>query len=344
MGHLDVNLADLLKISASYSELATRVAGIAPQVAAEVERVMSTHGPMGYPAATGIATGVGARQTPVVAKAADFVGHSTRFAEHSGTYQREDQAAAGRISALDFKQNPPQFPPQDPAPKPPPEPKKPDEESKKGGKKSMGKKAKGTITPDGELEQQWGHPTDPHEIWPDVPGKTGTFDGDRGSWEWHGPGRQGQAHAEQHSDGSTAQANADAWAVKGEANWSRDVFGHPLDANLNGQIGTHNDAHATITDHGISIGADSFTGGEIGGKINYDFGPVDISLGGAGQLGGGGSAGVDFGMQDGKLVVGANLGIAWGPGGKIAPSIAIDPKWAIDGLTKAGDFLSGIFG
>lgn len=341
MGRLDVNLADLLKASENYSDLAVRTSDIAPKAAAEVERVMSTHGPMGYPAATGIATGVAARQTPVVAKAADFVGHSTRFSEHSATYQTEDQAAAGRIQAVDFKQ----APPEDPKPKPPTDPKKTDEENKKrGGSRGGGRASKTQITPEGEIEKKWGTPTDPHEIWPDVPGKEGTFDGDKGKWEWHGPGSQGQAHAEQHTDGTAGQANADAWLVKGGADWSTDIAGNPLTAHADGQVGMHSDAHAAVTDHGVSLGADAFAGGEVGAKLQYDFGPVDVSLGAAGQFGAGGSGGLDFGMQDGKFVIGGNFGMAWGPGGKISPHIAIDPEWVKQGLGKAGDFLSGLFG
>lgn len=344
MGHLDVTPAELLTVADRYSELAGLTAALPERAAAEVSRVMATHGPIGYPAATGIAKGVDAQQPPVAAKADDFVQYSTRFAEHTGTYASEDQAAADRIQAVDFKTAPPDAP--DDTPKKPHDKdydKDSEGDKKPGGKRSVGKGSKTHIEPGGEVEQQWGHPTEPHEIWPDVPNKTGTFDEGRGEWEWHGPGRQGQATASDHTDGVAGEANADAWLVKGEGSWQRDVLGNPLTSSANGEIGTHNNAHSTVTDHGVSAGAETFFGAELGGKVNYDMGPIDISLGGALQAGAGGSGGFDFGMQDGKLVIGGNLGIAWGPGGKIAPQIAVDPDFVVDGITKAGEFLTGLF-
>jgi hypothetical protein len=246
------------------------------------------------------------------------------------------QHGKGAIQAVDFKQGPG---------------KKQDEsdhgdkedDKKHGGSKSWGKGSKTHIQPHGDQEKQWGHPTDPHEVWPNVPHKTGTFDGDHGSWEWHGPGRQGEAYGSQHSDGVTGNAGVDAWAVKGEGHWSRDVFGHPLTASANGEVGAHAGADATITDHGVSLGGDAFVGAELGGKVDYPLGPVDLSLGGAAQVGAGGSAHLDIGMEDGKFVLGGTLGAAWGLGGKISPHIAVDPNAVVRGVESAGKWLSGLF-
>ncbi|BCQ08760.1 hypothetical protein JMUB5695_02198 [Mycobacterium heckeshornense] len=218
-----------------------------------------------------------------------------------------------------------------------------DEGQKHGGSKSFGKGSTTHIESHGDTEKQWGHPTDPHEVWPDVPHKTGTFDGDHGSWEWHGPGRQGEAYASQHTDGITGKAGVDAWGAKGEAHWSRDVFGHPLTTSANGEAGVHGNADATITDHGVSLGADGFLGGELGGKADYNLGPMDLSMGGAAQYGVGGTAHLDVGMEDGKFVLGGTLGLAWGPGAKISPHIAIDPNALVGGLAKAGQWLSDLF-
>ena len=174
------------------------------------------------------------------------------------------------------------------------------EDGKKGGhsgEKSFGKGSDTHIEQHGDPEKQWGHPTDPHEAFPNVPGKTGTFDGDHGKWEWHGPGRQGEAYGSQTPDGVGGHAGVDAWAVKGDANYSRDVFGNPLNASASGEIGAHSSADATLTDHGVSAGGDAFVGGELSGKADYSLGPVDLSLGAAGQIGAGGSAHFDAGME-----------------------------------------------
>jgi hypothetical protein len=218
-----------------------------------------------------------------------------------------------------------------------------DEDKKHGGGKSIGKGSKTQIETHGDTEQQWGHPTAPHEVWPNVPHKTGTFDGDHGKWEWHGPGWQGEAYGSQHTDGITGKADAGAWLGKGEASWSRNLFGNPLTTSGNAEVGVHAGADAAITDHGVSLGGDAFGGAEIGGKVDYNLGPVDLSLGGAAQAGAGATAHLDIGMEDDKFVLGATLGEAWGLGGKVSPHIAIDPNLLVNGVTKAGQWLSDLF-
>lgn len=96
MEQLNVNPADLLRTAEVYNSLAERVAALPPQASAEAQRVADTHGPMGYPAALGISTGLANAEEPVNAKAADFQRYSQRFIEHAATYTGEDQEAAQR--------------------------------------------------------------------------------------------------------------------------------------------------------------------------------------------------------------------------------------------------------
>ena len=63
------------------------------------------------------------------------------------------------------------------------------------------------------------------------------------------------------------------------------MFGNPLMASANTEAGAHANADVTITDHGISTGTDAFVGAEVGSKLQYDFGPVDLSLDGAARFG-----------------------------------------------------------
>jgi hypothetical protein len=96
-GKLDVNPADLHKAVEDYAELAARAAAISPRAVDEVNRIMATHGPMGYPAAVGIVAGLAAREAQVNAKAADFTAYAQRFTEHAATFVGEDAAAAARM-------------------------------------------------------------------------------------------------------------------------------------------------------------------------------------------------------------------------------------------------------
>ena len=58
----------------------------------------------------------------------------------------------------------------------------------------------------------------------------------------------------------------------------------------------------------------------------------------------GASGGFDFGMEDGKFIMGGTVGVAWGPGGKASPHIAIDPNELTNGFKKVTDWVSGLFG
>jgi hypothetical protein len=261
-------------------------------------------------------------------------------------YPKDAPASGDGVQALDDEKK------KDPPPKPKPKPADDegkdkgggDEDDKKGygGEWSKGKGSTDHIETHGDPEQQWGHPTDPHEWKPDTD-KSGNFDDGHGKWDVHGPGYQGGAEATKTSDGVTGKAGADAWAAKGQGEWSGNVFGHQLDTNASGELGAHANADGTLTDHGISAGGDAFIGGEISGKGDYHLGPVDLSLGASGQMGAGGSAHLDLGMEDGKFVMGGTLGAAWGLGGKISPHIAVDPKAVTGAVQKAEQWLEGLF-
>jgi Excreted virulence factor EspC, type VII ESX diderm len=97
MAELNVNPADLLRVADAYNELAARAALISPQAAVEVQRIAETHGPMGYPAAVGIAAGLAMRAGPLQAKVADFTTYAQRFDEHAATYTTTDQAGAAEL-------------------------------------------------------------------------------------------------------------------------------------------------------------------------------------------------------------------------------------------------------
>lgn len=96
VAQLNVNTADLLRAADTYTGLADRTSQISPQAHAEVQRITATHGPMGYPAAVGIATALANAEKPLNAKAVDFQTYSQRFTEHAATYTTEDREAAQR--------------------------------------------------------------------------------------------------------------------------------------------------------------------------------------------------------------------------------------------------------
>jgi Excreted virulence factor EspC, type VII ESX diderm len=95
---LNVNPADLQRVAGDYAEIQAHAAAVGPQTVEEVRRIIATHGPMGYPVALGVATGLARRQAALDAQAARFGEHSQRFTEHAATYATEDRDAAHRYN------------------------------------------------------------------------------------------------------------------------------------------------------------------------------------------------------------------------------------------------------
>lgn len=58
MSKLDVNPADLRNVADQYTQLQMAAASIGPQAVDEVNRIIASHGPMGYPVAVGVVAGL----------------------------------------------------------------------------------------------------------------------------------------------------------------------------------------------------------------------------------------------------------------------------------------------
>ncbi len=101
-GKLDVEPADLVRVAGEYSGLQTAAAAIGPLAVDEVNRIIATHGPMGYPVALGVVAGLTRSQGQLDAKAADFGVYSERFEEHAAAYRDADHMGAQRFDALTF--------------------------------------------------------------------------------------------------------------------------------------------------------------------------------------------------------------------------------------------------
>jgi len=117
MARLDVNPADLQRAAENYAELQARATALGPHAAEEVQRIIATHGAIGYPLAVGVVAGLAQRQAALDAKAADFATYSQRFTEHAAAYTNQYHDNARRYHAptelLDtaIAQAPPQHPP-----------------------------------------------------------------------------------------------------------------------------------------------------------------------------------------------------------------------------------------
>ena len=104
---LDANSADLNNVADQYAELQTAAAAIGPQAVDEVNRIIATHGAMGYPVAVGVVAGLARRQAQVEGKAVAFGRYAERFNEHAAAYISQDRDGAGGYRGVQLASNPP---------------------------------------------------------------------------------------------------------------------------------------------------------------------------------------------------------------------------------------------
>ena len=96
-----MNPADLDNAADQYAELQIAAAAIGPQAVDEVNRIIATHGAMGYPVAVGVVAGLARRQAQVEGKADAISGvYAARFREHAATYQTGDLEGAARYQSV----------------------------------------------------------------------------------------------------------------------------------------------------------------------------------------------------------------------------------------------------
>jgi hypothetical protein len=106
-GKLDVNPADLHNAADQYAQLQAAAAAIGPQAVDEVNRIIATHGPMGYPVAVGVVAGLARRQAQLDGKAADFGRYAARFTEHAAQYQSGDRDGAQMYQTVSYAETVP---------------------------------------------------------------------------------------------------------------------------------------------------------------------------------------------------------------------------------------------
>ena len=99
---LDVTPADLANVSGQYADLQRQAAAIGPQAVEEVNRIIASHGAMGYPVAVGVVAGLARKQAQMEAKSVDFGVYSTRFTEHAAAYQSQDSDGVAGYQQAQF--------------------------------------------------------------------------------------------------------------------------------------------------------------------------------------------------------------------------------------------------
>lgn len=99
---LDVRPADLINVAGQYADLARQASAIGPLAVEEVNRIIASHGAMGYPVAVGVVASLARKQALVEAKVVDFGMYADRFSEHAATYRDQDSAGAAGYQSAQF--------------------------------------------------------------------------------------------------------------------------------------------------------------------------------------------------------------------------------------------------
>lgn len=106
-------------------------------------------------------------------------------------------------------------------------------------------------------------------------------------------------------------------------------------------VGSEAGVQAGVSNNGVGLGANAFTGGRVSGKVGTEVGPAGVAATGEAWSGLGAEAGVNVTMKDGKLKLGGELGAALGVGGKLGAEITIDTRPIGKVAKGAGQFASG---
>lgn len=144
--------------------------------------------------------------------------------------------------------------------------------------------------------------------------------------------------------GVNAGANANATLAAAEANGAFDW------GILSGSAGTrvaaeaNAEADASITSEGVDVGAEAFIGARATVEGEIDVAGVGLAAEAEAWAGAGAAADANIGYEDGKIKVGAELGLAWGIGAKYGFDLEIDPGEVVDTVKdKVGSFFGSIF-
>ena len=101
-------------------------------------------------------------------------------------------------------------------------------------------------------------------------------------------------------------------------------------------VGSEAGVEAGVSNNGLGLGANAFTGGRATGTIGTEIGPAGAAATGEAWSGLGAEAGVNLTMDDGKLTLGGELGAALGVGGKLGAEITLDTKPIGQAAKKVG--------
>ncbi|MGN9757698.1 putative T7SS-secreted protein [Streptomyces sp. SD31] len=142
---------------------------------------------------------------------------------------------------------------------------------------------------------------------------------------------------------ATAQASGKAYLAQAaaEGKYSAGLF----EASGKGEayVGAEAGVKGSIGTDGVHVGGEAFVGAKAASEAHASVAGVGVGGTAEAWAGAGAEAHFDAGMKDGKFVIGGDLGVAVGVGGKLGGQIEIDPGKITDAAGDAVDAVGDWF-
>ncbi|WP_129295761.1 putative T7SS-secreted protein [Streptomyces lydicus] len=150
-------------------------------------------------------------------------------------------------------------------------------------------------------------------------------------------GAEGTAAASVTDGKLQAAASGKAYLAQASAEGGVEYGPAALKGEASGFVGAEATANASVGKDGVHAGAEAFAGAKATASGHADVGGIGAGATAEGWAGAGAAAHADAGMKDGKFVVGADVGVGLGLGGKVGFQVEVDPEKVVDTVSDIGD-------
>ncbi|MGA4879292.1 putative T7SS-secreted protein [Streptomyces lydicamycinicus] len=134
-----------------------------------------------------------------------------------------------------------------------------------------------------------------------------------------------------------AGASGSAYLAKASAEGGIEYGPAEAKGDVSGFVGADATVKTSVGKDGVHAGAEAFAGAKATASGHADVGGIGAGATAEGWAGAGAAAHADAGMKDGKFVVGADVGVGLGLGGKVGFQVEVDPGKVVDTVSDIGD-------
>ncbi|MET9832232.1 putative T7SS-secreted protein [Streptomyces sp. NPDC006385] len=156
-------------------------------------------------------------------------------------------------------------------------------------------------------------------------------------------GVEGSAGVGLRDGNATAQASGKAYLAQATAEGKYEVGRFEASGKGEAYVGAEAGVKGSVGTDGVHVGGEAFAGAKATAEGHASV--AGIGVGGTAEAwaGAGAEAHFDAGVKDGKIVIGGDLGIGLGVGGKLGGQIEIDPGKVTDAAGDAVDAIGDWF-